>query len=698
VSGDLLNRWTGPARGGGRAALDAAASFLPLAFGIPVAIGAVGALVDLAGADPAGDKGTIDAAAFFLGQPLFHDPASAYASTVYPPLLPVIGGLLNHIHLWRGWVPLVTFLASLAAAALAGWVAYQPRGRAGIAAAAEAFGIGALAWWLVEQLDQPFFWNDRPDQLAWTLALAGLLAAPAGARGSNRAAAASVILLSAAVWSKQTAVVAALALVLWLTAEAARSTIGRARVAAMVASLVALNVGALGVANVLTDGWQWRLNVLWPAQQPCCEISSHFPAYLHRFATELASDAFFALLFCLAVGAVLLLGSTGRPSARPRPTRSERDLGWLLGTFTLLALTAAVRERWNIGAAQNQDLGFVWGATLLGVLGYRVARRTPATRQLALAPVLLVLVGSQAISNGTLRLPGTGHRLALPGFARDVAPLPLRPHAGWSGDVPPQLAAYARSRHVYHPDVSDLSVRSGEVYPSAANLLGDLYVGHEPAYLARAILDRRFAAVWLFSPKQVAHPLTSGNGAYEENYLWKLNQAMLLEYRPSPTVPDAGRARIAGPDPAPWLRRCWGPYRVDGIVLQQHRGGGFWCPAGSALRLFRTPAALSEVRTTAPLRSAAGWLVVTLPRHRGGFEAALRTGTHAEWSAAGRLVAGDRLRVVVRTARGSRTTTVPGHSARLAVGAGPLPTGTRLALAATRGSGARFDLSRLALR
>jgi hypothetical protein len=105
-----------------------------------------------------------------------------------------------------------------------------------------------------------------------------------------------------------------------------------------------------------------------------------------------------------------------------------------------------------------------------------------------------------------------------------------------------------------------------------------------------------------------------GYGRWEANYLWKLDTVIAAKYQPAGDLP-AGvvEARLVpggavspvplmrrpGPDPAPWMRDCFGPFKVAGAAWRIAAGGGFWCRPGrrgSVLGLRLTPARMSEIR------------------------------------------------------------------------------------------------------
>ncbi len=80
---------------------------MPALFAVPV-LGGIGvSLVRLVLTEnPTADfSSTVndDAAALYLGQPLYQDPDQGYSGILYTPLLPAVVSLLYRVHVWTGW-------------------------------------------------------------------------------------------------------------------------------------------------------------------------------------------------------------------------------------------------------------------------------------------------------------------------------------------------------------------------------------------------------------------------------------------------------------------------------------------------------------------------------------------------------------------------------------------------------------------
>jgi hypothetical protein len=587
-----------------------------------------------------GDTTGIDGQAIWLGDwLLFRDPADGYTAAGYTPLLSYLNGLLDHITVWRGWGSLINVLASgalgVAAAALA-WSPRSDRRVDRVVALVEAAGIGALAWWAVSTGYVETFQGDRPDQLAWTLALLGLLFVPSAAAGSRRATWLAIGLLSAGFWAKQPALaVAGVAAVYLAIAVIARwTTLRRAVWGVLIFGLV--NAAIMGLLTLLTGGWEFYFNLYLPATVPvCCELSDDFGTYVTLFRSEFLASAFPLILLAGGLGLVAIAGrlvpfatrkvrgrrtgETSESGDAPRPGLFGRLRGHLAGMsrdgqitlilviFTGLGLVAAAWARKGIGSAPNQALGVVWSVALLGAISYRWARPRRAT---AIAAIVIV-IGILAASAWSRREVSFGK------FEGQFSSLAV--DMEWK-EIPEPLVAYAADKSVYHPKYSDLSVTGAHtIQPNWITLTGLMLSDHTPEALEDAIAERRFDAVWQFSDHLVDHPLSN---LVEENYIWKLNELMALKYPEKGVAPDGGLTRGPAADPAAWVDDCIGPFDLAGVEFRQHHGGGFWCQDGDTLTIDRLPPGVlvSDVRTVDPIKSVTGTLRVSTPRRPDQFE------------------------------------------------------------------------------
>ena len=347
----------------GRGRLHRVLALVPLLFAAPVIGGIVLSLARLfATADPAVQYASTindDAAALYLGQPLYQDPDEGYSGILYTPLLPLIVSVLYRGGIWSGWPVVLTLLATVGLGALVARLAYAPLGAGPWArgvAVLEAAGVGALGWLLANgaQINGVYGGNGMHDHAAWLPALAGLVVLPAAARGSRRAQVACLVLLTAAFWTKQTAIGASMAAVLWLVVAAASGAVGRRSAAGLTVALLGLNLAVLGVANVLTAGWQFELSFVVTGEQPLGDYSNspvarHLPKLLLEDVLPAVALALaFAGAVWIALGARAVrerrAGSrgAGRRGARPVRAALRRPaplaVGALAGAATALWL------------------------------------------------------------------------------------------------------------------------------------------------------------------------------------------------------------------------------------------------------------------------------------------------------------------------------------------------------------------------
>ncbi len=606
----------------------------PLLIGLPVLVAiarSLGELLSL-GHPIFGDvTGTgIDGYAVYLGDPLYQSPDAGYTPFPYPPLIPLVVGGLDHLRLWTGWPVLLSVLAELALVGLAAVLTYRPAGPSRgerLAAGAGAVGFGALAWWLVSCLPFNFLYGPHIDQPAWALALGGLALVPAAARGSRAGLVGSVLLLSAACWTKQSAIVACVAALAGLgLAVLARRASLRVPIAFLL-GFGALNLVLFALLEHGTDGW---------ASTFLIDVNQrhHRVVGMPRAMRELAETLALPLALATTLGVVLAVRELRR--GRLRPWRRERlwpddwraQVALVLGIFVLLDAVPAAYFRTSLGGAFNHFIGVAWALGLLAAIGFGACLRHPSTAWPAAAAVGARVIGPE--SSPAQRLLADANVIVYPKSARIVAEEEF-----------PGLRAYARTHTVFHPAFGDLNGETtGRLYQNQPNVEALLAADIQPGYLVDALLERRFDVAYLLSDTP-GDEIASGAGTYEDNYLWKMNEVIKAKYRPLVSVPpelEAARTvpavldflvspgilqRRPGPDPAPWMRDCFGPFRVAGAEWKIRRGGGFWCrPGGRAdeLRLVRTPALFTVVRADGVKTPPGGRLGVSLPTGRGHFQ------------------------------------------------------------------------------
>jgi hypothetical protein len=384
--------------GGSGTWLNRGLALVPLLFAVPVVIALIVNVVHLVGTTPPGfDASQIDGTAFYAGEGLYHNPATGYLANFYTPLVPIVVGLADHVHLWTGWAAAMSFIGSIALLGLGAAVAYRPTGPARwdrLLGAAEAVGIGALVWTIVSGQYLRYFSRDRPDQVAWAFALFGVVAVPLAMRRPTPLRWVLAIgFLTAGFWSKQTSLVASVAAVGWLVIAVIVGWTSPRRAALFAGILLAVNLAILGLINLLTDGWAWYANFWQPANVPCCEGGRTLFGILKFDVHEFLNSGLFVLAFGLAIWLAIgffaiVRGARGRSDAatrlqrsgapHARSSRGPRDciarlrraaahwslhaqLALALLTFIVIGWFAAAYARANLGSANNQWLGEIWG-------------------------------------------------------------------------------------------------------------------------------------------------------------------------------------------------------------------------------------------------------------------------------------------------------------------------------------------------
>jgi hypothetical protein len=598
-----------------------------------------------------------DAEALYLGQSIYQDPADGYTGQLYTPLFPFTVSLLHQLSLWPGWPLLLSFAGTIALMGLVARVAYRggERGTARLVDLAGAAGVGVLAWWFVSATPVNLLFEARSDHVAWALALTGLVVLARGVP-APRALVVSALLLSAAFWTKQTTVVAAVVAVIWVFAGAGLGTLTLRAALAFAGGLAALNLAVLGLLNLATDGWEYYFAFELARRHP--RFASFGPS-----AKELLKIAALALGFTVALAAGVAL--TGRVFAgrRPRGAAAWRDaaatrwrrsadarLSSLVALLLVVGAPAAVFFRLKVGADVNQYVGVLWALGLLLAVAYRHARARPATAVLAAAMLAVLFVVAQRPTDSVAGLRVA--RLTL------TASYP---------ELPAPLLAYAHDHLVYEQVQSDLNVRpQRSIYPSFYNFIDLLAAGRQPRYLVDALLDRRFDAVHPFAFGKPEESLfwdiyASGGGRYESGYFWKLNQVIRSGYEPARDLPAGLWRRRAGPPLDPWIRSCFGPFDLGGTRFAIRAGGGLWCRRGSTLTLRRTPAASSELHALGRAGSLSGRVGIALAS-AGSFEIALRGDEGRSWALRGTAGRDGGLRLtLVEDGRASGTAEVPGR-------------------------------------
>jgi hypothetical protein len=580
-----------------------------------------------------------DAEELYLGHTLYQNPAHGYTGQIYTPGFPALISVLYHIDFWNGWPLLVVIGASAALTVLAARIAYVAAGPPARAVRVlGAGGIGCIAYWCVSSVPLSLLDEARGDQLAWAFALFGLVAVADFGRAPSRGRVVlAALLLSAALWTKQTTISVTAVAVVWVFGLAAASLLSRRTVWLFSAVLGGVNLALLLVLNLLTHGWELYINFEMATHQA---TKTDYTRYVLLGLRSILLAVAFVGVTWLASGMVAAkswrrrsirsyartrVGDLRSLLAREDPT-GRRVL--LLGLYAMFGFVLGVYFLRKQGTETNQFIGVVWALGLLAAAGWRVAQRH--------APVATMAGGCVVLLFAVAQLGPIRRRAALENAIR------------WR-QVPSELRSWASHHTLYAPLHADLNVpQGGPLYPNYYNFADVLAAGDQPMYLVRALLDRRFDGVEPFELSEDIY--TSGYGKWEENYLWKLNEVIRARYVAEPGLPRGVLARRGGPEEAAWMRYCFSPFTAGGASFRIHRGGGFWCSfAPGHLRLVRTPAALSEVVTTQPAH-VAGTVGVSLGRQPSARASlVLEDGGAATWTTRVAATPGDSRGLTVST-------------------------------------------------
>jgi hypothetical protein len=621
-----------------------------LLFGVPVALGIVISVVRLLGTryPDLGWATTVnsDAEELYLGHTLFQNPAHGYTGLVYTPLFPAITSVVDHIYLWNGWPLLLVIGASVSLAGLAARIAYLPTGPTARAARMlGAAGIGGFAYWCVSSVGLSLLDEARADQVAWAFALFGLVAvADFGPVPSRRRVVLAALLLSAAIWTKQTTIGVAVLAFAWVFALAATSALNRKAALLFVVVLGGVNVAVLFILNLLTNGWEFYINFEMAAHQATGSLYSWY-VVLGLRSSALALGFVAVVWFAAGTAAIgrrrrfplrldvrAAADGVRRLLAADDPT-ARRVL--LLGLYAAFGFVLAAYFLRKQGTETNQYIGVVWALGLLAAAGWRSAQRHAGAAAAAGGCVALYFAMSQL---GPVVAIAEERNIVIPQLENAIE---------WP-QGPAELRSWARDHTFYGQVYSDLNVpQGGPLYPDVYNFADKLAAGVQPMFLVQALLNRRFDGVEPFDLG--GDPYTSGYGKWEENYLWKLNEVTAARYVAEPGLPKGVLGRRPGPEQAAWMRHCFGPFAAGGADFRISHGGGFWCSfEPDRLRLVRAPTPASEVVTTQPVRPA-GTIAVSLEgQPAAGINLVLEDG-HAAWMAHVGVPAGNKRDLAVST-------------------------------------------------
>jgi hypothetical protein len=688
---------------------------LPCVVGVPVLVGIAVTLWRLSSIryPHLGWAQTIanDAKSVSFGDWIYGDPSHQYTGMLYTPLYPVLLAPLYRVLWWDGWPIAVTTIAGITTAVVVGLVAgydrdlprrWADRALAGVG----AIGVGGTAWWIVSTDYRNLLYDGRADQLAWCLAILGLCSVAIAIGRAPVRVWPSVLLLSAALWTKQTTIGALLAATVMLTWWFVRGAVNRRVWLRFVLAVAATNLLVLILLEVVSHGWAVYFLLTMPGRH--FRDSSVF-VYVKEFRNLLVAPS---LLLAIAASGIAL----GHRRIRPRSlmtwardvssdirgvfrrTTDERRnvppfafaLVALVVLFLIFSVPPAFTGRRKQGGEVNQYIGMLWGLGLLLALAHRSARKSPRATVAGIVTYGLLV---SAIHIGGVRSFVEARTVALPTTYPTATFVSLSP----------SLRDYARTHLVYLPYDADLSSQfTHRTWPMQQNIVDLLAAGEPPMYLVDAFIDREFDAVWPFDP--AADPYASAYGQTEENFLWKVNQIIDQGYVADPSV--GLLVRREGDLDLSWMRTCFGAFDLGGTQWEIRHGGGLWCQSDAdSIELRGTPAPVTEIVSTDEV-VLHGRVIGELPHHTGAFEIVATTG-RGNWSIRVAARAGGGFDVVKTDANGRQTASVvePDGDGRFTVGLGtdqgsggttvaPTDAKARLTVRATIDSAVRltFDL------
>lgn len=452
----------------------------------------------------------VDARAVATGHSLYGDPGSQYTGMLYTPPYPMLLAPLYRLVWWDGWLPLASMGASLGLAALAGAVAASGGSRTRIERAGAAVGVGAVAWWLVSANRYSMIFDGRTDQLPWLFALAGLVLLARSAARGVASVWVPVLLLSAAFWTKQTAVGGLLAAVIVSAWWARAGILPWRRWWRLSLTIVAVNLAAAGALIIWSGGWLGYFLLEMPARH-------------HSFGTDAlhAAEMVRALLIPVLVAGVAAYGLRG---TKVRGGSFSMLLLSALGVFMVVQLVPAWLGHVKQGGSENQYIGIVWALGLVVAVAHRESgsERSLLTSVAVYATVVLVAVTRPAVL--------TDAGIFLP---------PIAEGQQWE-TLSPEVVDYSTAHLTYLPTYG---TTGREVWPTEPAIADLLAAGERPGHLVDAIRSCRFDAIEPFDADGWAGYI-SMSGRTDPAYLAELNELIGERY-------EAG----ANGAPAPLLGR-----------------------------------------------------------------------------------------------------------------------------------------------
>jgi hypothetical protein len=519
--------------------IDRAHSAVPLLIAVPVLIGITVSLASILTTryPDLGWSQTIanDGRALATGTPLYAEPTHHYTGMLYSPLMPALLAPLYRIFWWDGWALLVSTFAGIGLAVLVGGVAASRRDMPMWDRVLSGIGVGGVAFWIVTTNPFHAVFRGKVDQPAWLFALGGLCVLAVSVAHRWERMWPAVVLLTAAMWTKQTtggAVIAALVMATWW---ARSGVLPWAKWRRFAGGLAVTNVVILAVLLAVTRGWIWFSMFEIAARKASDSgINPYLSEIVRLFAIPVA-----------AVAVTALVGQALRPTKKPavRP-----PFVWLLASllfaFLVIQFVPALVGRRQQGASVDAYIGMMWALGLLLALAHREAygNRRALVAGIAVYASLAAILFVPLLRDSIKR-------------SRVVEPVAI-PHEDFHS-IDPAVVAYSRSHLVYDTSLGVISpTRTDESWPHQANLIDVLAAGKPTDYVVDALIDRRFDAVTPFGGLGAPYAAAAGHTSIE--YIPALNALVRAGYAsgadgaPSPLL-----GRRPGQIDLSWARHCF---------------------------------------------------------------------------------------------------------------------------------------------
>ena len=294
-------------------------------------------------------------------------PGQQYTGALYAPLMPALLVPLYRVFWWDGWAPLVSTFSGIGLATLVGGVAASGHDRPTWRRAVGGVGLGGVAFWIVTTNPWHAIYTGRVDELAWLFAMSGLCVLALSVAHHWTRIWPVVLLLTAAMWTKQPTAAAAVAAVAAAAWWAYKGLLSWRSWRQFVAWLALVNVVLLAAMMALTEGWNWfNLVELADAQTR----RSGDRQISHRGRTALHPPRHRGH------------GGMGRrmadkDRARIAPGSFVSLLATVLIAFLVIQFVPAFVAVRLQGNSVNEFIGMMWALALLLALAHREAHWSP---------------------------------------------------------------------------------------------------------------------------------------------------------------------------------------------------------------------------------------------------------------------------------------------------------------------------------